>query len=143
LGREYGSILFCTTGILLQHIQRDSALNYYSHIIIDEIHERDTISDFTLTILKSIIPVVITCIICLLICTVFYLNCTNFFFVLLIQRPDIKVILMSATLNAAAFSKYYNDCPSLNIPGFTYPVEELFLEDIYTLNRFVKFFYHC
>jgi len=59
LGREYGSILFCTTGILLQHIQRDSALNYYSHIIIDEIHERDTISDFTLTILKSIIPVVI------------------------------------------------------------------------------------
>lgn len=59
LGREFGSILFCTTGILLQHIQRDSALNYYSHIIIDEIHERDTISDFTLTILKSIIPVVI------------------------------------------------------------------------------------
>lgn len=58
LGREFGSILFCTTGILLQHIQRDSALNYYSHIIIDEIHERDTISDFTLTILKSIIPVV-------------------------------------------------------------------------------------
>lgn len=60
MGREFGSILFCTTGILLQHIQRDSALNYYSHIIIDEIHERDTISDFTLTILKSIIPVVIT-----------------------------------------------------------------------------------
>ncbi|XP_027836248.2 ATP-dependent DNA/RNA helicase DHX36-like [Aphis gossypii] len=111
LGREYGSILFCTTGILLQHIQRDSALNYYSHIIIDEIHERDTISDFTLTILKSIIPV----------------------------RPDIKVILMSATLNAAAFSKYYNDCPSLNIPGFTYPVEELYLEDIYTLNKFRYF----
>jgi len=65
------------------------------------------------------------------------------FFVLLIQRPDIKVILMSATLNAAAFSKYYNDCPSLNIPGFTYPVEELFLEDIYTLNRFVQNFYLC
>lgn len=58
LSREYGSILFCTTGILLQHIQGDSALNNYSHIIIDEIHERDTISDFTLTILKSIIPVV-------------------------------------------------------------------------------------
>ncbi|VVC42551.1 Hypothetical protein CINCED_3A018746 [Cinara cedri] len=111
LGREYGSILFCTTGILLQHIQRDSALNHYSHIIVDEIHERDTISDFILTILKNIIPV----------------------------RPDIKVILMSATLNASAFSKYYNDCPSLNIPGFTYPVEELYLEDIYTLNRFRYF----
>lgn len=45
---------------------------------------------------------------------------------------------MSATLNAAAFSKYYNDCPSLNIPGFTYPVEEVYLEDIFTLNRFTK-----
>jgi len=45
---------------------------------------------------------------------------------------------MSATLNATAFSKYYNDCPSLNIPGFTYPVEELYMEDIYTLNRFVQ-----
>lgn len=70
------------------------------------------------------------------------LNFINFCFVLLIQRPDIKVILMSATLNAAAFSKYYNDCPSLNIPGFTYPVEELYLEDIYTLNRYVKILYH-
>lgn len=47
---------------------------------------------------------------------------------------------MSATLNAAAFSKYYNDCPSLNIPGFTYPVEEVYLEDIYTLNRCVYLF---
>jgi len=50
---------------------------------------------------------------------------------------------MSATLNAAAFSKYYNDCPSLNIPGFTYPVEELYLEDIYTLNRFIQSFKIC
>lgn len=50
---------------------------------------------------------------------------------------------MSATLNAAAFSKYYNECPSLNIPGFTYPVEEVYLEDIYTLNRFVYIFYNC
>lgn len=70
------------------------------------------------------------------------LNCINFCFVLLIQRPDIKVILMSATLNAAAFSKYYNDCPSLNIPGFTYPVEELYLEDIYSLNRCVRIIYY-
>lgn len=57
---------------------------------------------------------------------------------LLLQRPDIKIILMSATLNAEAFSKYFNECPSLNIPGFTYPVEELYLEDIYTLNGSVN-----
>lgn len=47
---------------------------------------------------------------------------------------------MSATLNAAAFSNYYNDCPSLNIPGFTYPVEELYIEDIFTLNRYFFIF---
>lgn len=45
---------------------------------------------------------------------------------------------MSATLNTEAFSKYYNKCLSLNKPCFTYPVKELYLEGIYTLNRFVN-----
>jgi len=37
---------------------------------------------------------------------------------------------MSATLNAESFSKYYNNCPMIHIPGFTYPVEEFYLEDV-------------
>lgn len=48
---------------------------------------------------------------------------------------------MSATLDAASFSKYFNDCPSLNIPGFTHPVRELYLEDIYILDGCVYIFF--
>lgn len=58
--RERGSILFCTTGMLLQFMQSDPALKGFSHIILDEIHERSTESDFIITLLKQIIPVVCT-----------------------------------------------------------------------------------
>lgn len=46
------------------------------------------------------------------------------------QRTDLKVILMSATLNSESFSKYYDKCPMIHIPGITYPVQEFYLEDI-------------
>lgn len=106
--RNRGSISFCTTGMLLQFIQHDAALRGFSHIILDEIHERSIHSDFVITLLKQVIPV----------------------------RPDLKVILMSATLNSETFSKYYNDCPIIHIPGFTYPVEEFYLEDVLLFTRF-------
>ncbi|XP_015601854.1 ATP-dependent RNA helicase DHX36 isoform X2 [Cephus cinctus] len=106
--RDSGSILFCTTGLMLQFMQSDPALRNYSHIILDEIHERNTDSDFIITLLKQIIP----------------------------KRPDLKIILMSATLNSDQFSKYYNNCPNIHIPGFTYPVQEFFLEDVLQITRF-------
>ncbi|XP_015173793.1 PREDICTED: ATP-dependent RNA helicase DHX36 isoform X2 [Polistes dominula] len=106
--RECGSILFCTTGMLLQFMQSDPALKRFSHIILDEVHERSTESDFIITLLRKIIPV----------------------------RPDLKVILMSATLNSQRFSDYYSNCPIIHIPGFTYPVEEYYLEDILLLTDF-------
>ncbi|PNF38309.1 ATP-dependent RNA helicase DHX36 [Cryptotermes secundus] len=106
--RKKGSILFCTTGVMLQWMQSDPVLREVSHIVLDEIHERDVISDFVMTILKDIIQ----------------------------KRSDLKVILMSATLNAEQFSKYYGDCPCLNIPGFTYPVKEYYLEDVLQMTRF-------
>lgn len=52
------------------------------------------------------------------------------------QRPELRVILMSATLNAEQFSKYYGGVPCIHIPGFTYPVEEYFLEDILQMTGF-------
>lgn len=55
IGREFGSILFYNMNTFLQRIQTDPALNYYSQIIIDGIHEYDITGDFTLTILKNII----------------------------------------------------------------------------------------
>ncbi|EFN61923.1 Probable ATP-dependent RNA helicase DHX36 [Camponotus floridanus] len=106
--REQGSILFCTTGILLQIMKTDPALKDFSHVILDEIHERTTESDFIITLLKQVIP----------------------------KRTDLKILLMSATLNSERFSKYYNECPMIHIPGFTYPVQEFYLEDVLSLIQF-------
>ncbi|XP_021919512.1 ATP-dependent RNA helicase DHX36-like isoform X2 [Zootermopsis nevadensis] len=106
--RTKGSIVFCTTGVMLQRMQTDPALREVSHLVLDEIHERDVICDFVITILKDVIQ----------------------------KRPDLKVILMSATLNAKQFAKYYGDCPCMNIPGFTYPVTEYYLEDVLEMTRF-------
>jgi hypothetical protein len=53
--REKGSVVFCTTGVMLQRMQTDPALREISHLVLDEIHERDVISDFVITILKDII----------------------------------------------------------------------------------------
>ncbi|XP_064611599.1 ATP-dependent DNA/RNA helicase DHX36-like [Liolophura sinensis] len=100
--RAQGSILYCTTGILLKWLESDPLLLRASHIVLDEIHERDLLSDFLIIILKDILP----------------------------RRSDLKLVLMSATLNAEMFSQYFGNCPMLNIPGFTYPVQELYLEDI-------------
>ncbi|XP_015113650.1 ATP-dependent DNA/RNA helicase DHX36 [Diachasma alloeum] len=108
MSRDYGSMLFCTTGLLLQYMQGDPALRDFSHIILDEIHERNTESDFIITLLKQVIP----------------------------KRPDLKVILMSATLNSETFARYYDNCPNIHIPGFTYPVREFYLEDILEVTRF-------
>lgn len=102
LPRKRGSILYCTTGIVLQWLQSDQTLADVSHLVIDEIHERNLQSDVLMAIVKD----------------------------LLLLRRDLKVILMSATLNAEKFSQYFNNCPMLHIPGFTYPVQEYLLEDI-------------
>lgn len=95
-------LTFCTTGILLRRLASEPLLECVTHIIVDEVHERSEESDFLLMILKRILPL----------------------------RPDLKVILMSATLNAKLFSDYFGNVPVLDIPGRTFPVEQLFLEDI-------------
>lgn len=100
--RSVASILFCTTGVLLKFMEASSALREYSHIIIDEIHERNAITDVCLALIKQIIE----------------------------HRKTLKVVLMSATLNEQKFAEYFNDCPIVRVEGVTYPVKELFLEDI-------------
>ncbi|XP_043658089.1 putative ATP-dependent RNA helicase DHX57 [Drosophila teissieri] len=100
---------FCTTGILLRRLASDPLLESVTHVIVDEVHERSEESDFLLLILKN----------------------------LLRERKDLKVILMSATLNAALFSDYFGGAPVLDIPGRTFPVQQLFLEDIVEMSDFV------
>lgn len=109
LPRKQGSILYCTTGIILQWLQSDPHLSSVSHILLDEIHERNLQSDVLMTVIKD----------------------------LLSYRPDLKVVLMSATLNAEKFSEYFGNCPMIHIPGFTFPVVEYLLEDIIEKIRYV------
>ncbi|XP_059143373.1 putative ATP-dependent RNA helicase DHX57 [Physella acuta] len=102
LTSPYTRLLFCTIGIILRRLEADPQLEGVSHIIIDEVHERSEESDFLLMILRDV----------------------------LVKRPDLKVILMSATMNANLFSCYFGGCPVLEIPGRTFPVEQFFLEDV-------------
>ncbi|XP_031265566.1 DExH-box ATP-dependent RNA helicase DExH5, mitochondrial isoform X3 [Pistacia vera] len=95
-------LLFCTTGILLRRLLVDKNLKGVTHVIVDEIHERGMNEDFLLIVLKDILP----------------------------RRPELKLILMSATLDAELFSSYFGGAMIIHIPGFTYPVRTHFLENI-------------
>ncbi|XP_012075702.1 DExH-box ATP-dependent RNA helicase DExH5, mitochondrial isoform X2 [Jatropha curcas] len=95
-------LLFCTTGILLRRLLCDRNLKGITHVIVDEIHERGMNEDFLLIVLKDLLP----------------------------RRPELRLILMSATLDAELFSSYFDGAPILRIPGFAYPVQTHFLENI-------------
>ncbi|UJR24999.1 hypothetical protein I4U23_006360 [Adineta vaga] len=102
--RKNGSILFCTTGMLLKYIEKYTNFEHFSHLILDEIHERNIEMDFLLIFIKRLLKI----------------------------RQDLKVILMSASIQAEKFSFYFNNCPILHIPGNIYPIKEYFLEDYIT-----------
>ena len=51
--------------------------------------------------------------------------------------PDLRIILMSATIDTTLFSKYFNDCPVIEIPGRAFPVQQYFLEDCIEMTQFV------
>lgn len=101
-------LLFCTTGVLLRQLVQDPDLTGVSQLLVDEIHERGMNEDFLLIILHDLLP----------------------------RRPDLRLILMSATINADLFSKYFGNAPTIHIPGFTFPVAELFLEDLLEKTRY-------
>nr|XP_011464073.1 PREDICTED: ATP-dependent RNA helicase DHX36 isoform X1 [Fragaria vesca subsp. vesca] len=95
-------LLFCTTGILLRRLLVDGSLKGVTHVIVDEIHERGMNEDFLLIVLKDLLP----------------------------RRPELRLILMSATLDAELFSSYFGRAQIIHVPGFTYPVRTHFLEDV-------------
>jgi ATP-dependent RNA helicase DHX36 len=103
-------LLLCTTGILLRRLQCDPDLASVSHIFVDEVHERDLNTDFLLIILKD----------------------------LLARRKSLKLVLMSATLNADAFKEFFQvqGCEIVTIPGRAHPVQEFRLEDILQLTGY-------
>ncbi|WP_395343043.1 ATP-dependent RNA helicase HrpA [Ningiella sp. W23] len=88
-------IKLMTDGILLAEIQQDRYLNQYDTIIIDEAHERSLNIDFLLGYLKQLLP----------------------------KRPDLKLIITSATIDPQRFSTHFNNAPIIEVSGRTYPVE--------------------
>lgn len=112
-----GSITYCTTGILLEQLKHDAdgIMDRVSHLVIDEVHERDLNIDFLLIILKKAIKARREA-----------------------GKPVPRVMLMSATLDAKMFSEYLTrdsghqtiPCPSLSVPGRTFPVKERYLQDV-------------
>src|SRR5688572_16156541 len=93
--RPEGLIKLMTDGILLAETQGDRFLDSYDTIIIDEAHERSLNIDFLLGYLKWLMP----------------------------RRPDLKVIITSATIDPERFAKHFNDAPIVMVSGRTYPVE--------------------
>ncbi|MGO2090053.1 MAG: ATP-dependent RNA helicase HrpA [Oceanisphaera sp.] len=84
-----------TDGMLLAEIQQDRMLRQYDTIIIDEAHERSLNIDFTMGYLKQLLP----------------------------KRPDLKIIITSATIDPERFSQHFNQAPIISVSGRTYPVE--------------------
>ena len=88
-------LLFLTEGLLLRQIQQDGALAQYQVLIVDEVHERHLHCDFLLGVLRSLLG----------------------------TRPDLRLVLMSATINIKLFSDYFNHAPVLQVPGRLYPIQ--------------------
>ncbi len=88
-------IMFVTDGLLLAQVHKDPLLNRYDTIIVDEAHERTLNIDFILGLLRKILP----------------------------KRPDLKVIITSATINTKQFSEAFKNAPIINISGRGYPVD--------------------
>lgn len=86
---------YMTDGMLLREAMHDHNLQRYSTIILDEAHERTMATDILMGLLKEVVQ----------------------------RRPDLKIIIMSATLDAQKFQRYFNDAPLLAVPGRTHPVE--------------------
>jgi len=108
-------LLFVTPGILLRRLSSDPSLSQFSHVIIDEIHEKDKYTEFLLITLRDLIP----------------------------MRPGLRLILMSATLQTSLLLDYFSSTAGVPEPavvkveGRTFPVQPFFLEDILRMTGYV------
>ncbi|XP_074786910.1 putative ATP-dependent RNA helicase DHX34 isoform X2 [Athene noctua] len=91
-------LLFLTEGVLLRQARRDPALPGYRVLVADEVHERHLQGDFLLGLLRRLLP----------------------------ARPDLKLILMSATINTQLFANYFGGAPVLQVPGRLFPISVVY-----------------
>ncbi|XP_026498192.2 3'-5' RNA helicase YTHDC2-like [Vanessa tameamea] len=102
-------LTYCTNGVLLRTLMGgDTALTGVTHVLVDEVHERDKFSDFLLVALRDALG----------------------------RLKDLKLVLMSATMDTQIFSRYFNNCPVITIPGRLHEVQRYYLEDILKMTKY-------
>ncbi|KAM3599571.1 uncharacterized protein V6R79_008146 [Siganus canaliculatus] len=102
-------LTFCTSGVLLRTLMAgDASLATVTHVIVDEVHERDGLTDVLLTKMREVLP----------------------------KIPKLKLILSSAALDVDLFFRYFGSCPIISLKGRQFEVKELFLEDVLRLTSF-------
>lgn len=104
-------VVFVTTGVLLRRLQMGDGLEDVSHVVVDEVHERSLDTDFLLILLKRILA----------------------------ERKDLRVVLMSATLDARVFAEYFGGegkVKMVEIMGRMFPVEDYYLDQVIARTRF-------
>ena len=95
---------------MLRQLQSEHALECIDYIIVDEVHERSLDSDILLGLLKRLLP----------------------------HNPQLKLILMSATMDADRIAAYWGkNTPRMHIPGFTFPVRDFMLEDVLAITNYI------
>ncbi|XP_057189902.1 ATP-dependent RNA helicase DHX30 [Triplophysa rosa] len=97
-----GALLFLTVGVLLRKLQSNPTLRGISHVVVDEVHERDVNTDLLLALMRSALK----------------------------ENQDLRVVLMSATGDTQRLSRYFGGCPVVRVPGFMHPVQERYLEEV-------------
>lgn len=103
---QHSRLIYCTTGVLLKTLMhQDTSYMKITHVIIDEIHERDKFTDFLLICLKEYA----------------------------LENPNLRIILMSATMDVELFEKYFAAAQIINVEGRMFEISEYFIEDILQL----------
>ena len=106
-------LLFLTPGVLLRKLQSSPLLEEFTHVVIDEIHERDKYTEFLLVALRDMLP----------------------------KRPDMRVVLMSATLQIQTLAEYWFGFPDVpaqvHLQGRTFPVQDFFLEKVLQMTGYI------
>lgn len=97
-----GALLFLTVGVLLRKLLGNPGLRGISHVVVDEVHERDINTDLLLALLRGAQR----------------------------ENPDLHVVLMSATGDNRRLAEYFGGCPVVKVPGFMHPVQSYYLEDV-------------